>query len=106
MSHVFTSLPVGVLKLRMRATGKLEQGVGIKADGGWLTVNGETSKQFAFWTATAPERVEISVKPSRGREVLSVRIWNIWKHERSGSTMAWISNAGLLVARVGRASGQ
>src|ERR1044072_1527539 len=29
-----------------RAAGDLEQGVGISADGGRLTVNGETSKQF------------------------------------------------------------
>ena len=81
----------------MRATGNLKQGVGISADGDWLTVNGEKSKQFALWTATAPSMVEIDVKPLRGREALAVRIWNIWKHERWGSTMAWVSNAGLLV---------
>jgi hypothetical protein len=97
MSHVMTPLPAGVLKVRMRATGELEQGVGISADGGWLTVNGEKSKRFALWAATAPECVEIEVKPLRGRETLSVRIWNIWKNERWGSTMAWVSNAGLLV---------
>jgi len=97
MSHVMAALPAGVLKVRMRPTGKLEQGVGISADRGWLEVNREKAKQFALWTATAPECVEIGVKPRRGRESLSVRIWNIWKHEHWGSTMAWISNAGLLV---------
>ncbi|TDO47568.1 hypothetical protein EV651_1247 [Kribbella sp. VKM Ac-2571] len=97
MSHVMAPLPAGVLKVRMRATGDLEQGVGIRADGGWLTVNGEKAKQFALWTVTAPNRVEIDVKPVRGRQALSVRIWNIWKHEHWGSTMAWVSNAGLLV---------
>ncbi|WP_406051574.1 hypothetical protein [Kribbella sp. NBC_00889] len=97
MSHVMAPLPAGVLKVRMRATGDLQQGVGISADGGCLTVNGEKSKKFALWTATAPDCVEIDVNPLRGREALSVRIWNIWKHERWGSTMAWVSNAGLLV---------
>jgi len=97
MSHVMAPLPAGVLKVRMRANGDLEQGVGISALGGWLIVNGEKSKQFALWTATAPNCAEIDVKPLRGREALSVRIWNIWKHERWGSTMAWVSNAGLLI---------
>jgi hypothetical protein len=97
MSHVMTPLPTGVLKVRMRATGELEQGVGISADGGWLTVNGEKSKRFALWAATAPGCVEIEAQPLRGRETLSVRIWKIWKNERWGSTMAWVSNAGLLV---------
>jgi hypothetical protein len=97
MSHLMTPLHAGVLKLWMRATRDLEQGVGISADGGWLIVNGEKSKRFALWTSTAPECVEIAVKPLRGREHLSVRVWNIWKHDRRGSTMAWVSNAGLLV---------
>ncbi|MFG1626724.1 hypothetical protein [Kribbella sp. NPDC049227] len=97
LSHVMAPLPAGVLKVRMRAAGDLEQGIGISADGGWLTINGEKSKQFALWTATAPDRVEIDAKPLRGRESLSVRIWNIWKHDYWGSTMAWVSNAGLLV---------
>jgi hypothetical protein len=97
LSHVMAPLPVGVLKVRMRATGDLEQGVGISAAGGWLTVSGEKCKQFALWTVRAPDCVEIDVKPLRGRQALSVRIWNIWKHERWDSTMAWVSNAGLLV---------
>ncbi len=96
-SYLMTPLPAGVLKLRMRPTRDLEQGVGISADGGWLLVNGEKSKRFALWTSTAPECVEIAVKPLRGREHLSVRVWNIWKHYRWGFTMAGISNAGLLV---------
>lgn len=74
MSHLMT-LPTGVLKLWMRPTRDLEQGVGISADGGWLIVNGEKSKRFALWTSTAPECVEIAVKPLRGREHLSVRVW-------------------------------
>ncbi|TCO37327.1 hypothetical protein EV646_1245 [Kribbella antiqua] len=104
MSHVMSPLPAGVLKIRMRTTGDLEQGVGVSADGGWLMVNGERSKRFALWTATAPDCVEIDVKPLRGREGLSVRIWNIWKHERWASPMAWISNAGLLVEPSGDAA--
>ncbi|WP_132187165.1 MULTISPECIES: hypothetical protein [Kribbella] len=35
MSHLMTPLPAGVLKLWMRPTRDLEQGVGISADGGW-----------------------------------------------------------------------
>lgn len=101
MSHVMGPLPAGILKLRMRASGGLEQGVGISADGGWLSANGEKSKQFALWTATAPDTVEIAVKPLRGRDSLTVRIWNVWKHPRWGSPMAWISNAGLLVEPLG-----
>lgn len=85
----------------MRPAGELEQGVGISADRGWLTVGGERSKQFALWAAIAPACVEIDEKPLRGREAMSVRVWNIWKHERWGSTMAWIANAGLLVERRG-----
>lgn len=100
-SHLMTPLPAGVLKLWMRPIRDLEQGVGISADGGWLLVNGEKSKRFALWTSTAPGCVEIAVKPLRGREHLSVRVWNIWKHDRWGSTMAGIANAGLLVEPTG-----
>lgn len=105
MSYVMGPMPAGVLKLRMRAKGDLvEQGVGISADGGWLTINDEKSKQFALWTATAPQPVAIVAKPLRGRDSLTVRIWNIWKDPRWGSTMAWVSNAGLLVESVSAAA--
>lgn len=97
MSYVLGPVPAGVLELRMRAKGDLEQGVGISADGGWLTVNGEKSQQLALWTATVAQPVEIGAKPLRGRESLTVRIWNVWKDPRWGSTMAWVLNAGLLV---------
>lgn len=97
MSHVMGPLPAGALGLRMRPTGDLEQGVGISVDGGWLTINGEKSKQFALWTATAPDEVAIDLKPMRGRESATVRIWNIWRHPKWGSTMAWVSDAGLLI---------
>lgn len=99
MSHVMTALPAGVLTLRMYPTGDLDQGVGLDADGGWMTVNGEKSKKLALWTSTAPESVEIAVKPLRGRSYLSVRVWNFWKLARWGSTMAWVANAGLLIER-------
>lgn len=84
----------------MRAKGDLEQGVGISADGGWLTVNGEKSKQGALWTTTAPDEVEIFAKPMRGRPALTVRVWNVWKHPKWGSTMSGIANAGLVVERI------
>ena len=100
MSHVLGPIPAGVLELWMRAKGDHDQGVGISADGGWLTINGEKSKQFALWTATAPQPVEIAAKPLRGHDSLTVRIWNVWKDPRWGSTMAWVSNAGLLVESV------
>jgi hypothetical protein len=101
MSHLMTPLPAGVLKLWMRPARHLEQGVGISAEGGWLIVNGEKSRRFTLWTSTAPEPVEIAIQPLRGREHLSVRVWNIWKDDRWGSTMAWVSNAGLLVESQG-----
>lgn len=97
MSHVLGPLPAGLLDLQMHVSGDLKQGVGISANGGWLTVNGVKSKQLVLWTSTAPERVEIALKPLRGRASLTVRIWNVWKHERWSSTMAWVGNAGLLV---------
>lgn len=102
MSYVFGPLPAGVLELRMCAQGDLEQGVGLSADGGWLTVNGQRLKKGVLWTATAPDQVEIAVKPMRGRESLTVRIWNVWKHPTWGSTMAWVSNAGLMVEPLGQ----
>lgn len=97
MSHVMGPLSSGVLNFRMLARGVLEQGVGISADGGWLTINGEKSKKFGLWTSTAPQPVEVATKPLRGRDSMTVRIWNVWKDPRWGSTMAWVSNAGLLV---------
>lgn len=104
MSHVVGPLPAGVLTIRMRANGDLEQGVGVSVDGGWLTINGEKAKKFALWTETAPDEVTIDVKPMRGRETVSVRIWNIWRHPGWGSTMAWISSAGILVESATSAS--
>lgn len=53
------------------------------------------------WRGETAECVQIAVKPLRGREHLSVRVWNIWKHDRWGFTMAEISNAGLLVGPKG-----
>ncbi|MGF9754542.1 hypothetical protein AAII07_05025 [Microvirga sp. 0TCS3.31] len=100
IAWVLGPVPAGVLRLRMRAKGDLEQGVGISADGGWLTVNGERSKQGALWTTTAPDEVEIVAKPLRGRPALTVRVWNIWKHPKRGSTMSSTANAGLVVERI------
>lgn len=97
MSYEWRDLTRGQLVLHMTPRGDLAQGVGISADGGWLTINGTKSKQFALWTETAPDPVAIAVVPLRGRSHLSVQVWNIWKHDRWGSTMAWVSNAGLLV---------
>ena len=97
MSYVFESLPAGALELRMTARGEQEQGVGVRADGGWLTLNGKKFKEGVLWTATAPETVEITAVPHRGEQFLTVRLWNVWKDPRWGSTMAWVANAGLLV---------
>jgi hypothetical protein len=97
MSHVMGPFPSGWLTLRMRATSDIEQGVGLSVDGGWLTINGEKSKQFGIWTETAPDEVAIDVKPLRGRDSASVRIWNIWRHSKRGPTMAWVSSAGILI---------
>ncbi|WP_210441309.1 hypothetical protein [Nocardioides xinjiangensis] len=97
MSYVFGSLPAGVLELRMTAQGSQEQGVGLSADGGWITVNGEKFKEGVLWTATAPDTVEVKTQPQRGSDSLTVRVWNVWKHPKWGSTMAGVANAGLLV---------
>ena len=97
MSYVFDSLPAGVMELRMTAKGEQEQGVGLSAEGGWLVVNGEKLKKGVVWMATAPDTVELTTEPQRGRDALALRVWNVWKHPRWGSTMAWVASAGLLV---------
>lgn len=100
IAWVLGPVPAGVLTLRMRAKGDVEQGVGISAEGGRLTINGEESEQFALWTTTAPDDVTIIATPMRGRRTLTVRVWNTWKHPTWGSTMSSTANAGLVVERV------
>ena len=84
-----------------RSSGDLEQGMGLSTDDGWFTVAGHKSKMGALWTATAPERVDVLLRPLRARSEMRVRLWNVWKLATWGSTMSGVGNVGMLVESTG-----
>ena len=77
MSYVLGPVPTGVMTIRMRPSGELEQGVGLSAEDGWLTVAGEKTKTCALWTSrahpTAPSFRRVPVRAVSASTISSSR---------------------------------
>src|SRR5437016_7001316 len=59
----------------------------------FLESAGERSRDFVFWTDTAPR--EVSLKVAKGTNGCHLVIWNVWRDEKHGTTMYGLNNAAI-----------
>lgn len=71
------------------------QGLNFKMRGGVMSVNQVETDDLLLWRDTAPDRVEVQVRPEAEAKT-SLKVWNVW---RGGSdvTHAWLGNAAMRV---------
>src|ERR1044071_9519144 len=72
---------------RLRATASPTQGLRLKIERGFVTVNGRNEKDVVLWADSAPADVEVvcdTGKASTGE----LRAWNCWR-DGDGVMQAW-----------------
>jgi len=70
------------------------QGLRVKSTNSSLVVNGNEAAEMIFWADTAPEHIDVHIRPSGAEATL--KIWNVWRGGMN-VTQAWTGNAGMRV---------
>jgi hypothetical protein len=72
----------------------IPQGITIKLDNGTVVVNGQEAKQMVLWRNTAPDVVDVELRPAK--QIAVFKAWNVWR-SKEGVTQAWTGNAGMII---------
>jgi hypothetical protein len=93
--YEFNDIPGHIRVAFMKAKLSPVQGVQLRIRGGVLVVNGQAAEDVTLWRDSAPDTVEVDVRPNaRGRT--SLKLWNVWRGGRD-VTQAWLGNAAIQV---------
>jgi hypothetical protein len=74
------------------------QGLTLKANGGILVVNHIETSEMIFWRDTAPDVIDVQVKPKRSKN-FTLKFWNVWRGTVGGvgASQAWLGNSGMRI---------
>jgi hypothetical protein len=95
--------PASTLTVKFLSVSKKRpQALRLTAKGGQFKVNDQTLEDVVLWSDSAPETVEIRLRPPKGG-TMTARIWNAWR-DPSDAMQAWIGDAGIVVDEPGPGS--